>query len=163
MAVDGSGQAYVTGRTDLGFPTIDNAFQRSFDLSNNIEAFVSVLDANGSALLYSSYFSGSGGTTGGARIALDFAGNIVITGSTSCPDLPAKNALQPTKSGPPGNLGYDAFVAKFNPNRAGTDSLLRSTYLGGRGNEGYPALGDGEVAVDGAGNVYVTGPTESPD
>src|SRR5207245_8506226 len=89
----------------------------------------------------------------GQSIAVDTAGNAYITGGTKSPDFPLANPLQFTCTGCPGTA--DAFVAEIGSN--GT-ALLRSTYLGGSNND----QGAG-IAVDGAGNIYVTGFTYSTD
>ena len=151
IAVDSAGNAYVTGFTDSAdFPT-KNAFQpRSHGLP---DAFVAALDPTGSSLRYSTYLGGSSGELG-LGIAVDSAGNAYVTGITSSTDFPTKNAFQPTYHG-----RTDAFVAALDP----TGSSLRyATYLGGSDTENVLA-GDGGIAVDGAGNAYVTGSTESTD
>lgn len=74
-----------------------------------------------------------------------------VAGNTCASDFPAVNPEQPTYGG-----GCDAFVAKFDPSASGASSLIYSTYLGGSGNDA--AAG---VAVDSAGNAYVTGWTSS--
>jgi len=111
-------------------------------------------------LIYSTYLGGSGNDAGGA-IAVDAAGNAYVTGYTASTDFPTMNPLQPANGG-----GADAFVAKLNP--AGS-ALVYSTYLGGSGAENvylYLGFGDtavGGIAVDSAGNAYVTGYTSSTD
>jgi hypothetical protein len=147
IAVDGEGQAYVTGSTDSAdFPT-QNALQPTF--GGVQDAFVTKLSADGTALVYSTYGGGSGADTG-AAIAVDGEGQAYVTGVTASADLPILNALDPTLGGT-----QDAFVAKLTA--AGT-AVVYATYLGGSASE----AGAG-IAVDGAGQVYVTGSTTSTD
>src|SRR5437762_1954940 len=142
IAVDGSGNAYVTGLTDsTNFPTL-NALQST--ISSNYVGFVTKFNPSGSALVYSTYFGGSDGGWG-RSIAVDASGNAYVTGVTSASNFPTVNALQSTYGG-----GYnDAFVIKLNPTGS---ALVYSTYLGGSGED----IGYG-IAVDGSGNAYVTG------
>jgi hypothetical protein len=147
IAVDSADNAYVTGWTQSrDFPTV-NPLQSSNDGNEN--AFVAKLNPAGSALVYSTYLGGSG-MDQGSGIAADTAGNAYVTGTTSSTDFPTANPLQATMDGP-----SDAFVAKLN---AAGSALVYSTYLGGSG--GDQGLG---IAVDPAGNAYVTGATGSTD
>jgi hypothetical protein len=143
IALDAAGSAYVTGVTQsTNFPTV-NAFQST----GSGDAFVTKLTPAGSALVYSTYLGGSRADVGN-RIAVDSTGNAYVTGFTESTNFPTANALQ-SAIGPPA----DAFVTKFN---AAGSALVYSTYLGGIGQE------HGEsIAVDSAGNAYVTGATFS--
>jgi hypothetical protein len=139
VAVDGAGNAYVTGTTT------------SADLSGTGNAFVMKINATGTAIVYSSYLGGDAQSLGYA-IAVDHAGSAYVTGITSAANFPgtAASAIQPALAG-----GQDAFVTKLNA--AGT-AIVYSTYLGGSGlDQGWG------IAVDGAGNAYVAGLTESTD
>ncbi len=151
--VDSGGHAYVTGSTgSTGFPTTAGAFQETG--SNYSSAFVSKLSADGSALVYSTYIRGSGNVNDGRGIAVDAAGNAHVTGGPVGSALPTTpGSFQPTCVGSPCS---DAWVLKLNP--AGS-ALVWSTYLGGEtGTEHGNA-----IALDGDGNVYVTGMTTSTD
>jgi hypothetical protein len=149
IAVDGAGNAYVTGRTDsTDFHTADPA--QPANAGGNADAFVAKLNAAGSALVYATYLGGSGDDLA-TGIALDGAGNAYVFGQTSSIDFPTVNALQPASGG--GGF-YDAFVAKLN---AAGSALVYSTYLGGSRDD-QAGLG---IAVDGAGNAYVSGFTTS--
>jgi hypothetical protein len=154
IAVDAGGNAYVTGDTSsTNFPTTPSAFQTTN--SGGQDAFVAKLNAAGSALVYSTYLGGSG-SDGGRGIAVDAAGNAYVTGGTSSTNFPTANPLQPAFGGGSG----DAFVAKLN---AAGSALVYSTYLGGSGtdaNSNISEVGTG-IAVDAAGNAYVTGDTAS--
>jgi hypothetical protein len=146
IAVDGSGNAYVTGFTgSTNFPTTLGAFQTSY--GGNGDAFVTKLNPAGSApLVYSTYLGGSNEDVGGG-IAVDSSGNAYVTGYTFSTNFPTtSNAFQPTSGGAP-----DAFVTKLNPGGA---PLVYSSYLGGSGFD--RAFG---IAVDSFGNAYVTGDT----
>jgi len=149
IAVDGSGSAYVTGETrSSDFPT-QNPYQGTFQ-GGYSDAFVTKLSSSGNSLIYSTYLGG--GSDDNARgIAVDGSGYAYVTGSTLSLDFPTANPYQATFQG--GN--YDAFVTKFS---SSGNSLIYSTYLGGE-NGNY---GNG-IAVDGSGNAYVTGQTESAD
>ena len=148
IAVDVSGNAYVTGRTDsANFPTA-SPIQAARNGSN--DAFVTKLNAAGNALVYSTYLGGTG-FEAGFGIAVDASGNAYVAGETGSSDFPTANAIQPAYGG-----GVrDAFVTKLNP--AGS-ALIYSTYLGGSSTE--PGHG---IAVDASGNAYVTGFTASTD
>ncbi|MGB8682473.1 MAG: SBBP repeat-containing protein [Candidatus Binatus sp.] len=158
IAVDSSGNAYVTGEAQGTFPTL-NAYQST--LSDGGDAFVAKLNpsASGAAsLLYSTYLGGSSYVSGGQGIAVDSSGNAYVTGWTYARDFPTLNAYQSTNNSEYGN----AFVAKLNPSASGAASLLYSTYLGGSGNEEYNEGDHGQgIAVDSSGNAYVTGFTDS--
>ena len=106
------------------------------------------LNALGSTLLYSTYLGGNV-VEFGNRIAVDSFGNACVTGATFSTDFPTNNAVQQVFGGGNG----DAYVAKLNSNGS---ALIFSTYLGGSSDE--QAFG---IAVDSAGNVYVTGYTDS--
>ena len=152
IAVDSAGNAYVTGSTSSSdFPTA-NAFQQT--MGGSFDAFVTKLNADGSALLYSTYLGGSGGD-GANGIAVDSSGDTYVTGGTSSNDFPTVNALQAAYGG---GLS-DAFVTKLN---AAGSALLYSTYLGGSGSGDNGDSGNG-IAVDSSGNAYVTGYTDSGD
>jgi hypothetical protein len=147
VAVDAVGHALVTGITSsVNFPAVGSLPPSVRGIG---DVFVTKFYGDGSALIYSTYFGGSQPEIG-FDIAVDAAGNAYLTGSTSSPDFPTLNAVQPTLNG-----GSDAFVTKLNPTGS---ALIFSTYLGGSGIEN---LGEGSIAIDAATNVYVTGRTES--
>jgi hypothetical protein len=155
IAVDGAGNAYVTGFTAAtNFPT-EGALQGD---AGNDDAFVTKVDTNATgvaSLLYSTYLGGSD-TDVANGIAVDGSGNAYVTGKTFSTDFPIQNAVQGNH--PEG----DIFVAKLDTNATGAASLRYSTYLAGN----LPVFGGGgssSIAVDGSGNVYVTGSTLSSD
>jgi Beta-propeller repeat len=153
IAVDSAGNAYVTGFTfSTDFPTTPGAFQPTDPTIGNNHAFVTKLNPTGSApLVYSTYLGGSADDVG-SGIVVDSAGNAYVTGYTCSTNFPTTpGAFQPANA----SAGcIDAFVTKLNP--TGSAPLVYSTYLGGS-NLDY-ALG---IAVDSAGNAYVTGFTTS--
>jgi Beta-propeller repeat len=147
VAVDSTGSAYVTGRTQsANFPTTAG----SFDTSTNggEDAFVTKLNAAGSALVYSSYLGGTDDDIGNG-ITVDGTGNAWVAGATRSPNFPTTAGAFDTSS----NGDADGFVTKLN---ATGSMLLYSTYLGGRELDTNHA-----IAVDAAGNAYVTGRTLS--
>ncbi len=147
IAVDAAGDAYVTGyTTSANFPT-QNGWDKTYNGSN--DAFVAKFGTGGS-LLWSTYLGGRG-PEWGYGIAVDGAGNAYVTGETSSLNFPTRNGWDTTYNGSGGGYG-DAFVAKFRED----GSFLWSTYLGGNDQE----VGQG-IAVDGVGNAYVTGWTDS--
>jgi hypothetical protein len=151
IAVDSSGGAYVTGNTQSAdFPTL-NAFQSTYSAQKQANgydsAFVTKLNASGSALVYSTYLEGSSSDSGFA-VAVDSSGDAYVAGATSSSDFPTANAVQSTYGG-----SEDGFLTELAP--AG-NSLVFSTYLGGSGQD--IAYG---VAVDSADNAYATGYTQS--
>jgi uncharacterized repeat protein (TIGR01451 family) len=150
IAVDSSGNAYVTGGTrSTGFPVTSSGFQ-SFR-AGDTDAYFSKLNSSGSAMLYSTLLGGIS-TDRGSGVVVDSAGNAYVAGYASSPDFPTQNAFQGFSGG-----SFDAFIAKIDPTASGAASLLFSTYLGGIGDD--KAYG---IAIDGGGNnVYVTGQTSS--
>src|SRR5579862_785482 len=150
IAVDSSGNAYVTGSTSsTNFPTTPSAFQTTLNGTQN--AFVTELNPTGSALIYSTYLGGSSFDEG-RGIALDSLGNAYVTGSTSSTNFPVTPGAFQTTNG--GGL-VDAFVTRLNPSGS---ALVYSTYLGGSSFD----VGAG-IAVDSSRNAYVVGSTSSPN
>jgi hypothetical protein len=148
IGVDAAGHAYVTGfTTSLNFPVAGNSPQA---MGGGVDAFVAKLNVAGTALVYATYLGGSGHDRG-VGLAVDAAGQAYVAGYTSSGDFPVVNSpFQGHNAG-----GFDAFVAKLNV--AGT-ALVYATYLGGSGDEYSFGL-----AVDAAGQAYVTGQTYSLD
>jgi Beta-propeller repeat/Abnormal spindle-like microcephaly-assoc'd, ASPM-SPD-2-Hydin len=150
IAVDASGNAYVTGYTDSSdFPTTLGAFQTTCGGScSQYHAFVTKLNSTGSGLVFSSYLGGSS-LDNGSGIALDALGDAYVTGYTLSSDFPiTSGAFQTTYGG-----GGDSFVTELNPSGS---ALIYSTYLGGS-NVDTPS----GIAVDRSGDAYVTGQTAS--
>lgn len=144
IAVDGSGNAYVAGVAEFGFPTTAGAYDTTYN--GDKDAFVAKIDANGASLIYATYLGGSGvgglnssGNDEITAIAVDASGSAYVGGKTSNADFPTTpGVFYP-------NCGGD-FVAKLNP--AGSD-LVYSTCV--------RALSVRGIAVDGAGYAYIAG------
>jgi uncharacterized protein (TIGR03437 family) len=155
IAVDPSGNAYLAGNTDTyDLPTTTGAL-----LGPGVGAFVAKVNAAGTALVYLTYvgpgynpvtpFTNPANTVTG--IAADAAGNAYLTGSTFDDLFPAtRGAYQAVRAG-----ATDAFAAKLNP--LGT-AMVWATYLGGAGTDAANA-----IALDGTGNIWLSGTTDSPD
>ncbi|MBF0316602.1 MAG: SBBP repeat-containing protein [Nitrospirae bacterium] len=145
ITVDTNANTYITGSTySQDFPIV-NPFQTS--LHGWVDAFVAKLSSDGTSLMYSTYFGGSGNDEANA-IAVDSGGNAYITGYTYSTDLPVNNAYQSDIA------GYnDAFVTKFST--SGT-YIPYSTYLGGTAEDEATS-----IAVDSNGSAYITGFTSS--
>jgi hypothetical protein len=146
IAVDARGNAYVTGYTESSnFPTAA-AWQPAHaggPAGAYRDAFVSKLNASGSALGYSSYLGGADEDIGIA-VAVDATGHACVTGETRSSNFPTLAPRQGAHGG-----GVDAFISRFNS--AGS-ALVYSTYLGGSGHDSGQA-----IAVDGTGDAYVAG------
>jgi hypothetical protein len=161
LAVNRAGNAYVTGCTesnevphpDGDFPvTIDAVDTTSHDTidDGDCDVFVTVLDEDGGDLLWSALFGGLADETGHS-IALDGAAAVYVAGSTESDDFPfVAGSYDDTYNG-----AQDAFVVTLVPEGR---ELVYATALGGAGREHGRS-----VAVDGRGDAYVTGYTESAD
>lgn len=152
IAVDSTGAAYLTGSTTGDFP-LAAPFQANYG-GGIFDAFITKINADGTALVYSTYLGGNKSDYG-EGIALDSLGNAYVTGGTTSVSsatggFPVKNAVQPLFGGPAA-----AFVSELSANG---DSLIYSTYLGGDSGDGGSA-----IAVDAQGNAWVTGGTSSPN
>jgi len=153
IVVDAAGNSYVLGATSsTNFPTTPGVFQRT--MRGEGDLFLAKLNAQGSGLIFSTYLGGSGTETVGG-LALDTMGNVYLSAGTHSPDFSiTPGAAQPVFGG-----GYtDAVVAKLNS--TGT-SLVYSTFLGGSDESSNDRAQ--AVAIDGAGNAYVTGWTDALD
>ena len=173
IAVDPSGNAYVTGWTiSTDFPITQGAY--STDMSgiggqtgrppcNGLpwfdtgDAFVTKLNPSGSQVVFSTYLGGSGDDAGIA-IALDSSQNVFVGGFTLSKNFPTTTGapLRSFSGTDPNNFFFvtgDGFVTKLASNGA---SLMYSTYLGGIGEDGVTGIA---IAADGT--AWVTGATSS--
>ena len=148
IAVDSTGDVYVSGYTySTNFPT-QSALQGT--LGGGSDAFITKFTPGSSALLFSTYLGGSSNDQALAMI-VDSSGNIYLTGSTQSPNFPVTgNAYQSTLRGT-----SNAFVTKVAP---GGSVLVFSTLFGGSETDQATAM-----ALDSAGNIYITGFTQSAD
>ena len=150
VAVDPAGQAYVTGGTKSNaFPVTLNAYQGQ--RAGDTDAYLTKINSAGTGLLYSSFIGGSG-TDRGSGVVVDGNGIAYVAGYGASPDFPTQDPFQAGFGG-----SFDAFIAKFDTNASGINSLVFSTYLGGSGDD--RAFG---IAADaGVNNIYVVGQTSS--
>ncbi len=110
MAVDASGLVYLTGYTSSrDFPLIGAPVQAVY-LDGGSDAFVTVLDIERGAFLYSSYL-GSRGVDAGFGIAVDNAGNIFLAGTVQGEGFPISENFYKRELGGTS----DAFVTKLKP------------------------------------------------
>ena len=182
VAVDSQGRAYVAGNSVANcttlvptcFPTTPNAVLQGTVFNNSVNplnqqvgsAFISVFDAAGANLLYSSLYGYSDitttnhGATYGVGVAVDASGNFYLAGDTQNDGLPVTaGAFQHYigNTNPLLSSNSRGFVAKFSPVSSGA-TLLYATYLGGTDPaQGAYSDGLGGIAADAAGNAYVSG------
>ena len=180
IVVDAQGNAYVTGTTTSpNFPNAtgfnggvgngDNSSPNPVALMNTFDAFVAKLNPQGTQLLYSTYIGGSNSDVSGG-IAVDKDGNAYIVGTTGSADFPAPNPRQ-EDGDIIGSSGFDIFAVKLNPTGGRVYSTIPShtadyKILSGDKdgiNETLVATAtsadSNSIAVDNAGNVYITGST----
>jgi uncharacterized repeat protein (TIGR01451 family) len=154
IALDGAENAVIVGGTALGnFPTTANAVQRSYAggpgaYASDGDAFIAKLNSTGTDLIFSTYLGGSSADNA-AHVSLDAAGNSYVQGNTTSTNFPMAHALQATFGGK-----NDDFLACLNPTG---DALIYSTYFGGHANSSGSVSG----TVDAAGNLYITGNSDS--
>lgn len=168
MATDAAGNVYIAGTTmpaclpgqgcgtpySAIFPTTPGALQPSAKNSSSA-GVVAALNASGSALIYATYLSGSVVSAQQypdqvEAIAVDAAGDALVTGSTGAADFPVTAGAFQTQLP---NSTSAAFVAKLNPQG---NALLYSTFLGGNGGDFGQA-----IKVDSYGGAWVLGQTSS--
>ena len=150
IVVDGSGNAYIGGRTfSDNFPVV-SALQPVSLIG--LDGFVAKLDPTGSSLLFSTYLGGNG-RDAVFGIDLDSDGDIYVTGNTDSTNFPVAAAFQPMLM--ENRDKTDAFVTRMTSDGS---RLVYSTYFGGTETESASA-----IAVDGDGNAHITGTTFSDD
>jgi hypothetical protein len=143
LAIDSAGNAYLTFQDspNAPIPTTAGAFQPT--PQNQGPGVVLKLNASGSALIYATYLSGSGGQDFPASIAVDDSGNAVIAGNTQSTNFPVTpGAFETTIPDPAQGAG---FASKLSSD--GT-TLVYSTYFG------YQAK---TVKLDSSGDAYILG------
>lgn len=147
IAVDSSGNAYLSGQTNsTNFPH-PGGFQGAS--GGGLDAFVAKVNASGNGLVYATYLGGSQDDFA-SGVGVDGSGRAVVVGSTFSTNFPTQSAFQPAQGGV---ATKDAFVTMLN---ASGNGLVYSSYLGGGAQD--DAFG---VRVDGSGNAYVVGQTQS--
>lgn len=151
ISVDEAGNIYVTGATGSSQATFPVTVGPDLTYNSGTwDAFIAKVNASGTALVYAGYIGGNGDEFG-REVVVDAVGNAYISGQTD-----STETTFPVTVGP--DLIYnggtsDAFVAKVNA--TGT-ALVYAGYIGGNGSETSYGL-----AVDGPGNAYVVGQTDS--
>ncbi|MEA3166746.1 MAG: hypothetical protein QOJ26_1620 [Thermoplasmata archaeon] len=160
-----SGSVIVVGDTESAdFPVTAGAAQPT--LKGGQDAFVTRF-APLATVDYSTYLGGTGGE-GASGVARDTAGNAYVTGTTASTDFPTTTGAYDRTyalgnmcshlSGGPNPYWVEeecpeAFITKLKPDGTG---LVYSTYVGtDRVEESYG------IAVDAAGNAYITGRTNA--
>jgi hypothetical protein len=148
VALDGQGNIYVAGSTNAPDFPVSNALQAK--PGGGYDAFLFKLNSGFNTAYIT--FLGGGGDDYANAVAVDANGNVYVAGYTTSADFPTASPLQSSLAGK-----RDGFVTELNP--TGT-AYVYSTYLGGHENdhETFNA-----IAVDGAGNAYVTGETTAAD
>lgn len=146
IATDSTSNVYVSGVTSSANFPLQNPAQTQFG-GGGTDAFVTKINAAGSALVYSTWIGGSGDDYA-SRVAVDSTGSATFTGNTFSPDFPLENTIPGTAGS-----GSDAFVVRLN---AAGSARVFSTYLGGNGED----FGN-SIALDSAGNIYITGDSGS--
>ena len=150
IAVDASGNVVVTGFTEsTNFPTTAGAFNTGPPVS--FDAFVTKLNSDGSALIFSTYFGGND-VDQAMGVAMDSAMNVYITGGTASDNFPTTPGVVNTTNIAGGGTNT-IFVAKLKPDGS---APIYSTYYGG----GSEADGH-SIAIDSDGNAYVIGHTSA--
>jgi Domain of unknown function DUF11/Beta-propeller repeat len=170
IGVDGEGNAYLVGNTaSTDFPPAGNPYQTGPETKTQCagsptctSVFVSVLNAAGSALTYSSYLSGNGNDQA-SGMAIDLGVNVYVTGATTSNDTPSSSdvfpaTFSPVPYQPRPNASPQFFVTKLDPSIPGPGGVVYSTYFGGSTPAGAVAIGGG-IAVDSTGNIYFDGTT----
>jgi Abnormal spindle-like microcephaly-assoc'd, ASPM-SPD-2-Hydin/Beta-propeller repeat len=154
VAVDNSGQAYITGISTGSLITTPGS--ASPGIVGGKDAFVIKLDIPASHFLYGTYLGGKGDDAG-LGIAIDIGGVAYVTGRTTSSDLPVINPLTDSAGNAETSLlgPQDAFIARVNPSGSAETMVA---YLGGASSE----QGNG-IAVDSKGNIFVAGTTQSVD
>jgi hypothetical protein len=165
IAVDGQGDAFISGNTSShDFPITPGVAQRTYG-GGDSDAFVAELNPDGSSLEYASYLGGShNDTSGGIAVDGTVAGAAYVVGTTASADFPVTpGAPQRTYRG----SGPHAFVARLN---AHGRSLAFATYLGGSGTETGNAIAvdvsnanAGDPSFSETPQIAVTGDTTSRD
>ena len=140
--MDAAGQATITGDTiSRDFPTTANAFDLPAEQTGmcnqnlfgvNGDTFLTVFNAAGSDLVYSTFVGGTDLDFGRA-VTIDRAGKTYLAGYSFSQDLPADGGAQPDCNSGTFAPCFDGFVAKFDTALSGAASLVYLTYLGGDG------------------------------
>jgi hypothetical protein len=169
IALDGSGNIYVAGAAEGGLPVTAGAFQTTYlGGSGRSDPFFMKINpalSGAASVVYATYLGGSSGVDTATGIALDGSGNAYLEGYTQSGDFPTTSGAFQRQI-----TGLAAFVAKLDPALSGAASLVYSTYLGTAAagyvsNDGY--ITDtgiaGGIAVDSAGDAYVTSATTETD
>jgi hypothetical protein len=161
IAVDSSGNVYLTGQTDsTDFPNVNQISGACVGYCDSglytEDAFVTKIDAAGDAIVYSSFIGGSNtdGPDYGTGIAVDSSGAVYLTGVSNSSDFPEVNQI-PGACNDSCYISGAAFVAKID---AAGDALDYSSMIGG---EYYDSPSG--IAVDSSGDAYLTGWTDSTD
>jgi uncharacterized repeat protein (TIGR01451 family) len=175
LSVDSAGNAYLVGNTtSTDFPTLGLPYQTAPETKGPqcasitcTSVFVSVLNALGSALTYSSYLSGNGNDQA-SGMAIDLSADVFITGTTTSNDTPSSTDAFPATLSPEpyqsaSKASVQFFVTKLDTNIPSVGGIAYSTYFGG--STPAPAVATlspqagGGIAVDSTGNIYFDGTT----
>jgi hypothetical protein len=173
IAVDAESNAYIAGYTrSKDFPVTAKGYQqinKSQIANGEATAFIAKMNPAGSALIYATFLGGSGGKSDSGPseqptgIAVDSAGDAYVTGTTASSDFPVSSSAYQKTNKSVGNYSNNrnttGFITKLNPTGS---ALIFSTYLGSSAYE-VPSTGSGAIALDSAGNAYVTGTTYGSD
>ncbi|UJA19073.1 hypothetical protein HJD18_01865 [Thermoleophilia bacterium SCSIO 60948] len=170
IAIDSSGNAYVTGITNSRSDATADPPQSRFPIAGifpgggesgngySDDAFVTKLNANGTNIVYSDYIASTGlnDSSQGQGIAVDSSGRAYVTGNISGPNMPTTaSKYEGATPGPGGGNSSDGFLLRISATGAALDY---STYFGGTSDD-YP----NDVAIDSSGRAFVAGSTQSGD